>query len=474
MNPIDRRGFLDVCGKAGLGLAAGSAIAPGAHAQQGPQAPPPNIIFILLDDLGWTDLACCGSDLYETPNIDLLARRGVRFTDAYSACTVCSPTRAAVMTGKYPARLHVTDWIHGHKRPNAPLSIPGWTEYLPLEETTIAEALKLAGYATCHIGKWHLGYEDRWPDKQGFDHNIGGYHRGQPPSYFSPYRIPTLEDGPEGEYLTDREAAEACHFIESSRDRPFFLYLAHYGVHTPLQAKPDLVAHYNSRIRPGMRHTNARYAAMIHSVDESLGRITRKLQQLGLEDRTVIFFTSDNGGLVLWEVTDNWPLRAGKGSVYEGGVRVPLVVYWPGVTPQAATCREPVSSVDFFPTMLDVAQCAPTAGTRDLDGKSLAPLLRRPRAALDRDAIFWHYPHYHPGGATPYGAIRQGPYKLVERYENMSVELHDLEQDIGQTRNLSDEQPKRTKQLRNRLHDWRATVRAQMPTPNPDYKPAEG
>jgi arylsulfatase A-like enzyme len=234
---------------------------------------PPNIVFILIDDLGWTDLGCFGSDLYETPHIDRLAKEGMKFTNAYSACTVCSPTRAALMTGKYPARLHLTDWIAGHQAKNPKLLIPNWTQYLPREETTVAEALKAAGYVTCHVGKWHLGNEkEGWPDKHGFDLNFGGYERGQPPSYFSPYKIPTLQDGPPGEYLTDRLAAEAVRFIEQNRDRPFFLYFPHYGVHTPLQAKKELIEKYQKKIKPRMRHTNATYAAMIESVDEAVGR----------------------------------------------------------------------------------------------------------------------------------------------------------------------------------------------------------
>ncbi len=431
-----------------------------------------NFIVILIDDLGWTDLGCFGSDLYETPNIDRLAQQGMKFTDAYSACTVCSPTRASVMTGKYPARLHVTDWIHGHKRPYAKLAIPEWTEYLPLEEVTIAEALRAAGYATCHIGKWHLGYEERWPDKQGFDVNIGGYHRGQPPSYFSPHNIPSLEDGPKGEYLTDREAAEACQFIESNKDRPFFLYLPHYGVHTPLQAKKELIDEYRAKIKPGMRHTNPTYAAMIHSVDDSVGRIMATLERLGIADRTVIFFTSDNGGLVRNSVTDNSPLRVGKGSAYEGGVRVPLIAKWPGVSPAGSVCHEPVISADFYPTILEMAGAVgDPKHNADVDGESIARLLRAPSRELQRDAMYWHYPHYHPGGATPHGAIRARDWKLIEFYEDMHVELYNLREDVGEQDDLAAKMPRKADELRQHLHAWREAVGAQMPAPNPDYDP---
>ncbi|MFQ6132905.1 MAG: sulfatase [Armatimonadota bacterium] len=475
MSPNDRRAFLGLVGKSfGVGLAGAAALlsarkagAPRAQQQQ------LNFIFIHIDDMGWTDLACFGSDLYETPNLDRLAEQGVKFTNAYAACTVCSPTRAAVMTGKYPARLHVTDWIHGHKRPKAKLAIPEWTEYLPLEEVTIAEALKAAGYTTCHIGKWHLGYEDRWPDKQGFDFNFGGYHRGQPPSYFSPYKIPSLEDGPEGEYLTDREAAEACRFIEANKDGPFFLHLPHYAVHTPLQAKQELIEKYRAKIQPGMRHTNPTYAAMVHSVDEAAGRIMAKLDELGIAERTVIFFTSDNGGLRP-RSTDNGPLRAGKGSAYEGGVRVPLIVRWPGEAKPGAVCDEPVISTDYYPTILEMAGAeGDPKHNANVDGESIVRLLRKPDAKLKRDEIYWHYPHYHPGGATPYGAIRARDWKLIEFYEDMHVELYNLKQDIGEKNDLAEKMPKRADRLRRQLHAWREAVGAQMPTPNPNYDPGE-
>ncbi len=442
-----------------------------AAADPAPARRPPNIIFILIDDLGWTDGGCFGSDLYQTPHIDQLAREGVKFTDGYAACTVCSPTRAALMTGKYPARLHVTDWIPGHKRPHAKLAVPDWTMYLPRSEVTIATALKRAGYATAHIGKWHLGNRQQgWPDQRGFDVNIAGYQAGQPPSYFSPYKIPTLTDGPPGEYLTDRLTAEAVRFIERNKDRPFFIYLPHYGVHTPLQAKPDVVAKYRQRIKPGMRHTNAVYAAMIESIDESVGRITARLAGLGLADNTVIFFTGDNGGLL--RSTSNAPLRAGKGSSYEGGVREPLIIKWPGVTKPGSVCHEPVITMDFYPTMLQMAGTSGDARhNAHVDGVSLVPLLKDPAAKLRRDALYWHYPHYHPGGATPYGAIRAGDWRLVEFYEDNHVELYNLKDDLGEKHDLAAQMPAKAAELRQRLHDWRRAVGAQMPTPNPNYQP---
>lgn len=437
---------------------------------------PPNIVFILVDDLGWTDLACYGSDLDETPNLDRLAAEGMRFTCAYSACTVCSPSRAAVVTGRYPARLHVTDWIHGHRRPQARLRVPDWTEFLPADEVTLAAALKPAGYVSAAIGKWHLGDgPEHYPTRYGFDFNLGGYGAGQPPSYFSPYEIPTLADGPTGEYLTDREADEACRFVEEHRGGPFFLYWARYGVHTPLQAKRPLIERYQGKIKPGMRHTNATYAAMIHSLDESVGRLMAKLDELGIADRTLVCFTSDNGGLIgdgKQHVTSNFPLRAGKGSAYEGGVRVPLIVRWPGVTAPGSVCEEAVIGIDFFPTLLEIAGIPASADAAHApDGVSLMPLLKDAQAALGRDAIFWHYPHYHPGGATPYGAVRAGDYRLVEFYEDQHVELYNLRSDVGETHDLAAVEADRAAELRRRLAEWRRQIGAQDPMPNPDYRP---
>lgn len=433
-----------------------------------------NFVLILVDDLGWTDLGCFGSDFYETPAIDRLAAEGMRFTNAYSACTVCSPTRAAVMTGKYPARLHLTDWIHGHKRPQAKLKIPPWTEYLSPEEFTLAKAFQAAGYATASIGKWHLGDgEEHDPTHYGFDLNLGGFGAGQPPSYFSPYRIPTLKDGPPGEYLTDREADEACKFIESHRERPFFLYWPHYAVHTPLQAKAEMIERYRRKLKPGLRHTNATYAAMIASLDESVARLQTKLEELGLAERTVIVFTSDNGGLIAGgrqQVTVNVPLRAGKGSAYEGGVRVPLIVKWPGVTKAGAVCEAPVMSIDFLPTLLEIAGIE-IASSETIDGRSFAAALRNPQAKIEREALYWHYPHYHPGGATPYGAVRAGDLRLVEFYEDDRVELYNLRDDLSESQDLASAMPERAAELRRMLHDWRTHLGAQMPTPNPDYRP---
>ncbi len=433
-------------------------------------SPPPNIIFVLVDDMGWTDLGCFGSTYYETPNIDRLASQGMRFTAAYASCTVCSPTRASVLTGQYPARLHITDWIAGHKRPYAKLSIPDWTMQLSTGIPNAARALKAAGYATASVGKWHLGPPECWPDKQGFDLNIGGCDKGQPPSYFAPYKIPTLKEGPDGEFLSDRLTAEALAFIESNRDKPFFLYFPHYAVHTPLMAKKEVIEKYKAKTDPAAPQHNPTYAALVESVDDSVGRLLKKLDELKLSDRTLIVFTSDNGGLVLNQVTSNVPLRAGKGSAYEGGVRVPLIVKWPGVTQSGSVCRTPVISADYYPTLLAAAGATPAAGP--VDGESLVPLLKQ-TGGLARDAIYWHYPHYHPGGATPYGAVRAGDFRLVEFYEDSRVELFNLSDDIGETNNLAHSMPEKAAALRQKLHDWRARVGAQMPAPNPAYDPAK-
>ena len=432
---------------------------------------PPNFIFILVDDLGWTDVGFMGSDFYETPNIDALAASGVRFTNAYAATTVCSPTRASILTGKYPARLRLTDWIHGHVRPWARLRPPDWTHRLLPAETTLAEVLANAGYDTISIGKWHLG-RDR-PEAHGFDINIAGDDRGQPPSYFAPYEIPSIEEGRDGEYLTDRLTDEALELIEEHRKRRFVLYLSYYTMHTPIEPKADKLAKFEAKT-PGANHRNPGYASMIESLDEGVGRILGLLERLDLDDETVVIFTGDNGGLTLelsdWgPVTSNAPLREGKGSSYEGGVRVPLTIRWPNVTEPGRVADEPVISTDFYPTIAEIAGIR-SAPTQDIDGESLVPLLRGDDT-LDRDALYWHYPHYHPGGATPYGAIRRGDLKLIEFYEDDHVELYNLRDDPGETRDLADTQPDVAKVLRQALRRWRGDVGAQMPTPNPAFDP---
>ncbi len=436
---------------------------------------PLNFVVFLIDDLGWTDLSGSGSDLYETPNIDRLATEGVRFSQAYAACTVCSPTRAALMTGKYPARLHLTDWITGHKRPKAKLRVPDWQMYLDTAEATLAELLKTSGYSTANIGKWHLGNDPLyWPENQGFDVNIGGYRWGAPGSYFYPYQgnsrdgvpPPNLESGEDGEYLTYRLTEEAVRFIRDNRDGAFFLYFPHYAVHTPLQAPDSLVNYYKDKVKSSMRHRNAIYAAMIHSVDQSVGTIIEVLKDEGIYEHTAIFFTSDNGGLELREITENAPLRAGKGSAYEGGVRVPFIARVPGLTISDAQCTMPVITMDIFTTILSLSGSV----IPENDGRDLTQILADPTRKWDAPSLYWHYPHYHPGGASPYSAVRKGDLRLVEFHEDNRMELYNLADDIGETHDLSEAQVEKALELRNDLHDWRSAMNAQMPIPNPDYK----
>ncbi len=428
-------------------------------------AAPPNLIFILVDDLGATDLSCYGSKFYETPHIDKLAAEGMKFTQAYSACTVCSPTRASLLTGKSPAALHVTDWIAGHQRPFAKLNVPDWTRRLKAEENTLAERLKKLGYATASIGKWHLG--DAPPTEHGFDVNIGGTSRGSPPSYFAPYKIPTLPDGPTGEFLSDRLTTEAEKFIEAHRDGPFFIYLPHFAVHTPIMGKPEVVAKYQAKAKPDDAQKNAKYAALVESVDDSVGRLRAKLEALGIAKNTLIVFASDNGGLVLNQVTSNLGMRAGKGSAYEGGVRTALIYWWPG-TIAPAVSAEPVITGDHFYTLLELAgTVVPPAE----EFRSLAPLLRGGNELGER-TLSWHYPHYHPGGATPYSAVRAGDFRLVHFFEDDRDELYDLKADPEESHDLATENPAKAQAMRERLTAMWKVTGAQMPTKNPDHDPA--
>jgi arylsulfatase A len=435
-----------------------------------PGAAQPNVVFILADDLGWGDLGCYGSTFYETPHLDRLARQGMRFTDAYAACNCCSPTRASILTGKYPARLRVTDWIPGGSYPWAKLRPPDWTQHLPLEEVTLAEALQAAGYATAAVGKWHLGGTDYLPETQGFEVNFAGESRGLPPSYFWPYGIPSIKTGQPGEYLTDRLTDEALKFMRNNRARPFFLYLAHYAVHTPIQGKPELMEKYKAKVRPGQKQKNPAYAAMIDSLDQSVGRVLDQLDALGLAKQTIVIFTSDNGGFLA--ATSNAPLRLGKGSPYEGGHRVPLIVRWPDAAPPASVCREPVVSVDYYPTILGMTGArGDEKHNAGVDGVDLAPLLKQTGIAA-RDAIYWHYPHYNVMWRNPYGAVRQGDFKLIEFDEDQRVELYNLREDASESADLAGQKPELVATLRGKLAAWRKSVGAQMAPPNSDYDPA--
>jgi len=481
---FDRRDFLKAAGLGAVALAMPKSL---SWAEE--PAGKPNFIFILADDLGWADVGCFGSDLHETPNIDRLAAQGMRFTDAYAAGPVCSPTRASIMTGKCPARLHTTIWYEAASNPprNRTLIPPVTVANMPHEEVTVAEVLKKAGYLTAHVGKWHLGDAAYYPETQGFDINIGGTFWGAPATFFYPYSgsgtfgkefryVPHLEWGSKGEYLTDRLTDEALKILDKAKDQPFFLNLCHHAVHTPIEGKSDLVDRYRKKLKPDMHHQNDGYAAMVDSLDQSVGRVLAKLDELGIADRTVVFFFSDNGGFINKykekAVTDNYPLRSGKGALYEGGVRVPLLVRWPAVTRAGSVCAHPVSSIDFYPTILEMAGLVGEPQHNvNVDGLSLAPLLKNLTAALKRDALYWHYPHYYQT-TSPVSSIRQGDWKLLEYFEDRHVELYDLKEDIGEKNNLAEKMPEKAEELRKHLDAWRKTVNAQLPEPNPDYAKA--
>lgn len=453
------------------------------------EAQPMNVVFILVDDLGWRDLGCYGSEFYETPNIDRLAASGQLFTNAYAASPVCSPTRAAILTGKYPSRVGITDWIKGNDPKNRRLLGPADLHELPLEEVTMAEAFKQAGYHTFFAGKWHLGDEGYFPEQQGFDHNLGGHHMGQPPGgYYSPYKNPKLSDGPEGEYLTDRLTDESIRFIREQQEEPFFLYLSYYTVHTPIQANRTYVGQFKEKKRTLQdtlhiqtaehdamtvtRQTNADYASMVYALDQNVGRLIDSLDHLDLLDNTMIIFTSDNGGLSTLAnpnrvaPTSVRPLRAGKGWCYEGGIRVPLIVKLPN-NKKGNQIDVPVISTDFYPTALEFAGL-PLMPDQHQDGVSIMPLLK---GATDwsRDMLFWHYPHYHGSGWKGGSAVRVGDWKLIEFYEEDQVELYDLSQDEAEQHNLISDHPEKARELKQRLKDIQAATHAQFPTENPEF-----
>lgn len=443
-----------------------------------------NIVLFLIDDLGWRDLGCQGSTFYRTPHIDQLAQQGVRFTNAYAACAVCSPTRASILTGRYPARLLLTDWLpSGRWNPKARLREGRVLRGLPVEEWTLAEALREAGYRTWHVGKWHLGSEPFClPQHHGFDVNRGGNAHGAPGRYFYPYqgnwRIPTtglrarwnvFPDGEPGEYLTDRLTDEAVRLIQQPSERPFFLYFPHYGVHTPLQARQEKIARYE-RVPAAERQGQPTYAAMVESIDDSVGRVLDALKERQLEQRTIILFTSDNGGF--YKATSNRPLRANKGAYYEGGIRVPLIIRWPGVSQAGRVCDRPVISNDLYPTCLSAAGL-PMQPHQHCDAVNLRPLLGEESDAFPERSLFWHFPHYngHPS-SVPCSVIRNGDWKLIESFDPPGVELFNLRDDAGESRNLASELPERTHALQQQLEQWRESVGAERMRPNPNYEPA--
>ncbi|MEL6109200.1 MAG: sulfatase [Planctomycetota bacterium] len=438
-----------------------------------------NIVLFLIDDLGWRDLGCQGSTFYQTPHTDRLAEEGVRFTDAYAACAVCSPTRAAILTGKYPARLLLTDWLpSGRWDPKSKLREGRRIRGLPVEERTLAEVLREAGYRTIHVGKWHLGSQPfGLPEHHGFDVNIGGNAHGAPGGYFFPYRgnwlIPTtdrraqwdvFETGEVDEYLTDRLTDEATRSIRDSKNRPFFLYFSHYGVHSPLQAKAEVTAKYE-RVPKSKRQGKPVYAAMVESIDDSVGRVMQTLRDLNLVRETVVIFTSDNGGF--YKATNNAPLRANKGAYYEGGIRVPLIIRWPGVAEPGSVVDVPVTSTDLYPTCLDAAN-QPLQPNQHPDGLNLRPLLKQ-GGTLHRSSLFWHFPHYngHPS-SYPSSVVRRGDWKLIETFDPEGVELYNLKNDLGEQKDLASAEPRRRDELLRELEAWRVSVGAERMTPNPD------
>ncbi len=454
----------------------------------------PNVVFFLVDDLGWTDLGCFGSSFYDTPHVDGLARSGTRFTNAYAACPVCSPTRASILTGRYPSRTGITDYINagggnqpGKWRRNTRLLPAAYKDRMAHGEVTLAEALKEAGYATFFAGKWHLGPEGFWPESQGFDVNQGGITRGGPyggKKYFSPYGNPRLKDGPPGEHLPARLANETVKFIETNREKPFLAYLSFYSVHTPLIARKDLRQKYlarrkkldtaavagefskrEHRRRVRTLQAHAVYAGMIEAMDAAVGTVLSGLKRLGLEKNTVVFFMSDNGGLSTSEghPTSNLPLRGGKGWMYEGGIREPMIVRWPKVTAAGSVCNQVVTSTDFYPTILEITGLK-ARPDQHRDGMSFVPLLKG--ETRERGPVLWHYPHYGNQGGAPSGAVRDGRWKLIEWYEDERVELFDLESDIGETRNLAERQPERARAMRTTLHRLLKETGAVMPARN--------
>lgn len=461
-------------------------------------AAPPNIVFFLADDLGWRDLGCYGSRFYETPNIDGLAASGVRFTQAYAACPVCSPTRASILTGKYPVRLRVTDYIspRGANQPeawkrNTALLPASYEDRMPLAELTLAEALREDGYATFFAGKWHLGPEGFWPENQGFQFNKGGFEDGGPwggKNYFSPYGNPNLPDGPPGEHLPDRLASETIRFIAEHRDAPFLAYLSFYSVHTPLMARQDLEKKYVARaaklafagprfVQEGYREArqvqdHAIYGGMVEALDAAVGRVLRAIESNGLGARTIVVFMSDNGGLSTSEgsPTANIPLRAGKGWLYEGGIREPMLIRVPGVTKPGTVADTPVTSVDFYPTLLELAGL-PARPSQHVDGRSLAPLLQG--EGFERGPLFWHYPHYGNQGGAPGAAVREGVWKLIKWYEDSSTELFHLGSDPGERYDLARLNPAKADALEDRLDHWLREVDANMPTANGTYDPGK-
>ena len=450
-----------------------------------------NFLFILVDDLGWADVGYMGSTFYETPNIDNLSKSSFQFTNAYASGSVCSPTRAAIMTGKHPVRLQITDWIPGANPKNQKLNTPTILNQLPLQETTLAEELNSNGYTTFFAGKWHLGDEGFYPENQGFSTNIGGHDKGSPPGgYYTPYNNPKLIDGPEGEYLTDRLTHESINFLDTIGENPFLLYLAYYTVHTPIQANLECIEKFENKLkelklgepvykeeRDGittLEQRNPAYASMVYAMDKNVGALIEKLKEEGLYENTTIIFTSDNGGLSTLAKdrknkapTSVLPLRGGKGWLYEGGIRVPLLIKPSNNNGKSSVIETPVISHDFYPTILAMAGI-PQNENNELDGIDLTPLLKE-NQVLNRQELFWHYPHYHGSAWRPGAAIRQGDWKLIEFYETNTIELYNLSNDLAEKQDLANQEKEKVKSLKSRLHELQQAMGAQGVTINQDY-----
>ncbi len=439
----------------------------------------PNFVFLLVDDLGWGDFGCYGAKFYETPHIDKLASEGMLFTNSYAACTVCSPSRAAILTGCYPARLHLTDWIAGHKHPHAQLAVPDWNMQIDHDRVLLPEALKEDGYATGFFGKWHLmpigqpDFDQHYPTSHGFDVNVGGREWGQPKGpgkYFSPFGMPNLDDGKSGDFLTDKLTDAAVDFLdEKAGKQPFLLYFSYYTLHGPIMAPPELIKKYQTKAKQfentKNEFLNPARAGMVEKLDDSVGRLMARLAELGIADNTVVILTGDNGGD---DDRTTGGLRDFKGFSHEGAVREPLVVKWPGHTQPGSTNDEMVIGTDLYPTMLQIAGLK-LRPDEHLDGVSIVPLLTGTTETLSRQSLYWHYPHYHR--TRPYSAVRHGDWKLIEFLENGRLELFNLKTDPFETQDVASGHPEKTKELLAELNTWRGDVGAQMMTQNPDWIP---
>lgn len=428
----------------------------------------PNVVFVLVDDMGYADTSPYGNSYHKTPHVAELARNGMRFTQAYAAAPNCSPTRASILTGKWPARTGVTQYLPGNHFPWAKLLQAELPPGLPLDETLLAEPLHAAGYSTASVGKWHLGGGPYLPEKRGFDLNFAGGHWGSHNSMFAPYKGEPILSDPPGTFLTDRLWTFCDAFLEANQESPFFLYLPLYSVHAPIEAKQSRIDGYAGRSDPTGRN-NATYAAMVEGVDWIVGQLTAKLDALGLSQNTAVFFFSDNGGVP--SRAFNGPLRSGKGWLYEGGIREPLIVKWPGKIAVGAVESTPVTSIDFYPTILEMTGAADAEG-HQFDGVSLLPLLTG-AGSLEPRTLYWHYPHYSNAGSPPSGAIREGDLKLIEWFEDGRLELFNLGADVSERHDLAQERPAEARRLHAKLAAWREQVGAKPALPNPNYAPAK-